>query len=1263
MKRAGRAVEFLAWALFFTFAALALALRFWLLPDIERYRDHIVAAVSRSVGQPVRIGGIEAGWLGLNPRIALSDVRIYDREGREALVLPAVENVLAWTPLLRGELRLHSLMIDGLRLQVRRDAAGLLYVAGTKLGGDSQFTDWVLAQEEIVIRNAEIEWHDEKRGAPPLALSALNLRMRNVGDAHSIGLTAHPPAALGSTVELRTVLDGRTVTDPAAWSGRLYAELGYTDLAAWRAWIDYPLEVDRGQGAVRLWLTLDRGEVKQATADVALAGVQARLGKELAPLHLSSVQGRVQGRVEADGYEVSGRGLALAVEGGPSIVPSDFQVSWTPGSSSGEARGALAASVIELEPLAHLGASLPLPADARKMLADLTPRGRLADARIEWIGAPDAPKSFTARAKFAELSAMPWGSFPGFAGIAGSFETTEAKGRVQFAARKTELNLPRVLPEPRMPLDFLDGQLEWERQGELGFTVRFPSVSFANVHLSGNANGAYTYPGSGPGIIDLSAQLNRADASHIAKYLPHANLMGGQPTRAWLANAIIAGHSGDVRVRLQGDLREFPFADPRRGQFSVLARIEKGALNYAEGWPRIEDISGEVLFERDRMEIVGRSGSILGVALTNVRAGIAHLAERSPQLAITGEAQGATADFLKFIASSPVRRMVGGMTDPMSASGRGRLRLKLDLPLQDLPQTRVAGDYEFQENSLVVHAQVPTIESAAGKLSFTESTLAVHDLRGQVFGGAVAVSGGTRKDRSMEIVAKGDATVEGARPLFDHPWQRYLAGSAAYAAAIHIADGRTRIRVESSLRGVESTLPPPLAKTAADNLPLRLEIVPVKDGDRVSIALERIAKAELLRSRRGDAMVVQRAALALTPVAERPLRLPERNGTLIYGSLAVFDVDQWRPIFSGSGGPADVAAFDVRIGTLDVFGKRMHRVALRGTADAAGWSAGVKGEELAGDLSYHNEGGGRLVARLTHFVVPEDYPSAGARSSAEPKNLPSMDLVAERFTHRGKQLGRVEITAQRAGEDWRIDKLTMTNADATLTGAGVWRGGAPAQSSLEFELQASDAGQFLGRVGYPNLVKGGKAQLSGTLSWAGEPGLIDYPSLAGSVELQAQNGQFLEIEPGFGKLISLMSLQLLPRRIALDFRDVFSKGFEFERISSTGQVQRGVMAVKDFRMRGTAAQVDMSGEVDLAKEVQNLRVRVVPSLGDSAAMVIALVNPLLAIPAALAQRILKDPLGHIFAFDYGVTGSWTDPKVAKIGIEARAIDELKPAEQ
>src|SRR5204863_3104617 len=180
MQRLRRILEVLAWATFFSFAAAVLGLRYGLLPQIEHYRPEIVARVAAVVGQPVKIGRIDAEWYGLRPQINLSDVRIYDAEGREALVLPSVENILSWRSLAHGRLQLQALRIEGPKLAMRRDAQGALYVAGIKLAvgeGDTSFSDWLLSQEAIEIRNAEVEWLDEKRGAPALKLAAINLRL------------------------------------------------------------------------------------------------------------------------------------------------------------------------------------------------------------------------------------------------------------------------------------------------------------------------------------------------------------------------------------------------------------------------------------------------------------------------------------------------------------------------------------------------------------------------------------------------------------------------------------------------------------------------------------------------------------------------------------------------------------------------------------------------------------------------------------------------------------------------------------------------------------------------------------------------------------------------------------------------------------------------------------------------------------------------------------------------------------------------------
>ena len=122
---------------------------------------------------------------------------------------------------------------------------------------------------------------------------------------------------------------------------------------------------------------------------------------------------------------------------------------------------------------------------------------------------------------------------------------------------------------------------------------------------------------------------------------------------------------------------------------------------------------------------------------------------------------------------------------------------------------------------------------------------------------------------------------------------------------------------------------------------------------------------------------------------------------------------------------------------------------------------------------------------------------------------------------------------------------------------------------------------------------------------------------------------------------------------------MFSKGFQFDRIASSLGIERGVMAVKEFRMRGPAADVSMSGQVDLSLETQSLNVRVIPQLGDSASTVVGLINPMVGVATLIAGRILKNPVGKIFAFDYAISGTWTDPKVEKVQI---AVPVTQPPE-
>ncbi|MGB5010347.1 MAG: AsmA-like C-terminal region-containing protein, partial [Candidatus Dechloromonas phosphoritropha] len=145
-----------------------------------------------------------------------------------------------------------------------------------------------------------------------------------------------------------------------------------------------------------------------------------------------------------------------------------------------------------------------------------------------------------------------------------------------------------------------------------------------------------------------------------------------------------------------------------------------------------------------------------------------------------------------------------------------------------------------------------------------------------------------------------------------------------------------------------------------------------------------------------------------------------------------------------------------------------------------------------------------------------------------------------------------------------------------------------------------------------------------------------------------------KLEPGVGRLLGLISLQSLPRRLTLDFRDIFSEGLAFDRIAGRVVVTAGVMrTVEPLRINSPAAQIEISGEANLKDETQDLQVMVQPYVGSvAAAGAAALVNPVLGAAALVAGAILQNPIGRLFAYSYHVTGSWSDPRVERVGAEA-----------
>jgi uncharacterized protein YhdP len=221
--------------------------------------------------------------------------------------------------------------------------------------------------------------------------------------------------------------------------------------------------------------------------------------------------------------------------------------------------------------------------------------------------------------------------------------------------------------------------------------------------------------------------------------------------------------------------------------------------------------------------------------------------------------------------------------------------------------------------------------------------------------------------------------------------------------------------------------------------------------------------------------------------------------------------------------------------------------------------------------------------------------------------------------------------------------------DGQVRGKGLLANHPRRPTQLEFELESDNLGKLLDRMGMPGRLKRGSGRIAGPIGWTGGLEDFNFATLEGDLEVSLKQGQFSKVDPGVGKLLGILSLQALPRRIALDFRDVFSEGFAFDQIVGNIHLERGSAYAKDLRMNGPAAKVRMGGVADLARETQNLRVVIEPRLEDTLAVAGALLGgPVVGVGAFIASKVLKNPISQAASFEYAITGTWADPVITKV---------------
>jgi uncharacterized protein (TIGR02099 family) len=970
-------------------------------------------------------------------------------------------------------------------------------------------------------------------------------------------------------------------------------------------------------------------------------------------------------------------------------------------------RGEFTASRVRIEGLMRLTNHVPILPGVQEELKARNLRGELSDVQVTWQRAADAPLRYNIQTQFAGLgsrgrdpdppttkSGLPRPGLPGFENLSGTLTATETGGKVNVDSENGALEFPGVFETARLAPGRVKAAVGWATQPFL--ELRFESVSLSNADLDLVGSGSYRGTGKGPGILDISGRITRLAAARGYLFAP---LVLGTGVRSWLRNAFTEGEAVDASVRLRGDLADFPFANGS-GEFLALAHLRGVGLDYLSPklfdssetpartrWPAATNVEGDLRVDRNRLQFIGQRASVFDTRLERIEVRIPELVSHDPHLQISLGASGSASDVLRYLGTSPIGGWLGNFLADTRAEGNAQTEIRLDVPLKETHSTRVNGTITLAGGDVSLIPDVPTFYDATGRIEFSESSFKLSGITAGFLGGQINVDGGMRPDGPIVVNGSGTATPAGLRRLVDVDMvQRVLdraQGTTRYSGTLTLRGGRPELRIETGFAGWSLDLPAPLQKAAAEEWPARFDVVPQGDAtaatraDRIRMFIANKFAMQLARATpRGAPARVVSGIVRVGRGSDADVDAVPESGWRLVVDVPRLEVERWTPFLSaqagkrGSDPPGSAAVAGMpdliaaRVDELVFSGKTVANLVLGATRTAESgdvvWLANVVSDNATGSIAWRmskNDSPGRISARLARLLIPDSNRSEMVDVlDAPPDDAPALDVIVDSFELGEHKLGRLELIAQNSGSgntgQWELQRLEISNPDARMHATGRWYhepGAERRTMALDLALEFTNAGHLLGRFGTPDALRGGEGTLEGKVSWRGGPLSIDYPTLAGSLTLASTKGQFLRVNAGAGRLLGVLSLQSLPRRMTLDFRDVFSEGFAFDSVTATANIAAGVISSRDFRMRSANATVLIEGSSDLRTETQNLHVLVLPEVNaTSASLVYALLaNPAIGLGTFIAQLLLRDPLSKAFSFEYDVTGSWRDPVVKR----------------
>jgi len=1260
-------------------AILLTALRL-LLPaiDLEPYQREIERIVEDHAGKPLVIGEMQAELRGFRLALKFSEVSLFNKDATHPLlhareVHIGIELVRS---LLNGRLELGSATVIGTRLKLQRHSDGGISLQGLESGGggDAEGVEaLLLGQSHLRLYDSEILLKGAAPDRSPLRLSGVAVDLLNREGRHQLSIKAKIGPQAEEGVRLIAELE-EGEENALAFNGRLYVKCEGLKIGERLAeWLPRGYRIDRGILQTELWGDLRNGRLRRLQGALELEDLQVGGPAAQAPFQLERFAARLDWRQIVSGWQLDLDRLVLA-RAGKLWPPGRLSLAW----QTGEVRGRqfrVGADYLSLKELNDFISIIQLPnRELGQALNGLSADGHLTRFGFALLQPPEGEVQWWVAGRVARYSNRPWQSVPGLAGLRLSFEGNQSGGWLHLDSSDFSIEFPRLFRKP-LAAKQLSGDFTWRFNTRDGLHLSGNRLVMRNADVETLSRLELQLPLSGTDLfIDLQTDFWNGNAAHKSDYLPVGIMRA--PLVDWLDRSVVDGRVNSGSFLFYGPVKAFPFYG-QEGRFEVWFGVEDLILDYKPGWPRIEQGVTEVHFINNSLQVSLKEGLLLGNRLEWVNARIRALKGGAP-VQIEGELSGAFGNMLKLLSETPLREHFADFTDGVEVSGAASARLSLEIPLKQTDTLKVAGKVKLDGAGLKIKAANLPLEAISGELAFDEKQLTAKAIQARVLGRQVAIDITPKllkRGRWTRIATRLTLDAKQLRRQFPDWWLPPMRGTARSDVSVEFAHQKSRVpvslKVSSDLSGVAVGLPAPLGKPAATSRKATLSVD--FRGDR-NIDL-RLSYGPAVQALLRLPQMPRRPLQGAIGFSEKPTLPKKGKGFRIAGRVSALDVDRWLAWFdeqtTGDRGANENLEIDLRAGRLDFAAMKCPEAHLTLRNYADGYRAGIESKTLKGQIQVPGDLQrlpllGRFdfiklnLRELTTGISGPGNEKNGV-VNFDPRRLPALDLSVDNLYINDLALGKSHLGWQKQPEGITLHQLSVVGDKLQLSGQGYWRRTDKGhRTALNLSAHISSLGNLQREMGLTTGIEGAPTDVKAEFYWPTSPLNVSARSLYGSIGLKIGKGQAKDMDPGVGRLIGLFSLNALGKRLALDFRDIFYEGLNFDSIEGNFTIQNGVAHTSDLVLQSSSARIDFTGDTGLAERTYNQRVVVTPHLSATLPLVGALaVNPGVGVALAVTQKLLGKKFDKIAQRTYEVRGSWDEPVFKLIAKQPPPESELR----